>query len=308
MQKIFISGITGFVGSNLEPYLESHYSIKGVGRKGTADNRIIPYSLLDQQELNSGEAFVHLAGKAHDLKKTSSEKEYFEVNTELTKKVFKQFLNSKCRTFIYLSSVKAVADTVEGSLSEQATPTPLTAYGKSKLEAERYLLKQSLPANKRLYILRPCMIHGPGNKGNLNLLFNIIQKGIPWPLGSFRNERSFLGIDNLLYVIRELFDGNLESGIYNVADDQSLSTNELIKVMAASQGKDPKIWYIPSTWIKAFAKVGDNLSLPLNEERLGKLTESYVVSNQKIKNAFGIQSMPSTTIEGLDKTFKSFKK
>src|SRR5690606_27975560 len=109
---------------------------------------------------------------------------------------------------------------------------PLTPYGKSKLEAELYLLAQKLPERKRLFIIRPCMIHGPGNKGNLNLLYKVVEKGIPWPLAAFHNERSFLSIDNLSFLIEKmLMHTDLASGVYNFADDDALSTNSLVKLI-----------------------------------------------------------------------------
>src|SRR5690606_13373271 len=130
-------------------------------------------------------AIIHLAGKAHDTQNTSSPEEYFQVNTELTKQLFDKFLQSNARDFIYFSSVKAVADTVSGLLGEDVTPNPQTPYGQSKWQAEQYLNSQPLPEGKRLFILRPCMIHGPGNKGNLNLLYQVSSKGLPWPLAAF---------------------------------------------------------------------------------------------------------------------------
>src|SRR5690606_9961467 len=104
----------------------------------------------------------------------------------------------------YFSSVKAVADTVEGVLQEDVVGKPLTPYGKSKLEAEQYLLSQVLPEGKRAFIIRPCMIHGPGNKGNLNLLYKVVEKDVPWPLAAFRNQRSFLSIDNLCFLLERM--------------------------------------------------------------------------------------------------------
>jgi nucleoside-diphosphate-sugar epimerase len=89
---------------------------------------------------------------------------------------------------------------VEGVLTEEVEPKPLTHYGKSKLMAEEYILSQPLSVGKSYYILRPCMIHGPGNKGNLNLLYQIVQKGIPYPLAAFENKRSFLSIENLCFI------------------------------------------------------------------------------------------------------------
>jgi len=294
---IIITGATGFVGRNLSKYL------KELG------NHVLPLSLRNSWVLNKNtDAIVHLAGKAHDTKNTSADKEYFEVNTELTKKLFQEFLNSEIKDFIYFSSVKATADSVEGYLDENHISNPETPYGKSKLEAEQFLLNQKLPENKRLFIIRPCMIHGPGNKGNLNLLYKFVEKGIPYPLAAFENKRSFLSIDNLNFLVFEILKNqNIGSGIYNFSDDEVLSTTELVKLIAKVSGKKEKLWKIPSTLISSVAKVGDVIKLPLNSERLKKLTENYLVSNQKIKLNLGIQKLPVSAQEGLEITIKSFK-
>lgn len=249
---------------------------------------------------------IHLAGIAHDLKRASSSDKYYEVNTELTKKVFDAFLASDAKIFITLSSVKAAADDVEGELTEHHLPNPITHYGKSKLLAEEHIFSKVIPEGKRVYVLRPCMIHGSGNKGNLNLLFKLVSKNIPWPLGAFENKRSFCSIDNLMFIFKELIEReDIPSGIYNVADDEPISTNELIRLIAKSQNRSPKIWNISKKFIQGIASIGNKLHLPLNTERLHKLTSSYVVSNAKIKAAIG-KSLPVSSREGLLKSFKSF--
>ncbi|TYR36891.1 NAD-dependent epimerase/dehydratase family protein [Sphingobacterium phlebotomi] len=297
--KITITGASGFVGQNLEQYLkERRYDINKLSLRN-----INWHNHIEQGAI----AIVHLAGKAHDTANTSADEEYFKVNRDLTVELFNLFLESNIRDFFYFSSVKAVADTVEGLLNEEVQGKPYTPYGKSKLEAEQYLLAQTLPEGKRLFIIRPCMIHGPGNKGNLNLLYKVVRNGIPWPLAAFHNQRSFLSIDNLSYLLEQmLVDEELPSGVYNFADDDALSTNELVALISETLGKKPKLWPISAGLIKAVVKTGDVLPLPLNSERLKKLTESYVVSNAKIKQALGIDKLPLTAKEGLAKTIKSF--
>ena len=115
--------------------------------------------------------------------------------------MFDVFLASNCRDFIFFSSVKAVTDKAEDIVTEETVTNPQTAYGQSKLKAEQYILSKALPQGKRVFIIRPSMIHGPGNKGNLNLLYQLVSKGIPWPLGTFHNQRSFCSIDNVCYVV-----------------------------------------------------------------------------------------------------------
>ena len=222
--------------------------------------------------------------------------------------MFDSFLLSDAKVFISLSSVKAVTDELDGELTEEFIPNPVTDYGKSKLLSENYIINKILPIGKRVYILRPCMIHGRGNKGNLNLLYKIVNNGFPWPLGAFENRRSFCSIENLCFIINELIKNDqIPSGIYNVADDEPISTNQLINLIAESQGRNINILNIPKFIIKFFSILGDLFRLPLNTERLTKLTASYVVSNNKIKKAIN-KSLPLTTKDGLLKSLNSFSK
>ena len=150
------------------------------------------------------------------------------------------------------------------------------------------------------------MIHGPGNKGNLNLLYGVVSKGFPWPLGAFENKRTFTSIDNLCFIIEGLLNKDVESGIYHINDDEAVSTNELIEIICSVLGKRAHIWRIPRGLMEGIAKIGGILHLPLNPERLQKLTENYVSSNQKIKKALGIQRLPVRAKDGLIKTIKAF--
>lgn len=296
--KIIITGTTGFVGKNLTQYLT------------TKSDTVIPLSIRngDYQLDNTADAIIHLAGKSHDTKNTSDDNEYYRVNTDLTIALFDKFLQSDIKDFIFFSSVKAAADTVEGVLTEDTEPNPQTAYGKSKLQAEEYLLSKVLPAGKRLIIIRPCMIHGKGNKGNLNLLYKVVRLGIPWILASYDNQRSFINIDNLNFIIYSiLHDPKVASGVYNIADDVAISTNELISIIAKAGDKKPKLIRVPKIVIQKVANLGDKFNLPLDSERLQKLTESYVVSNAKIKQALNIDSVPVSAEQGLLQTIKSFQ-
>jgi nucleoside-diphosphate-sugar epimerase len=301
MRNILITGATGFVGQNLSVYLDLN------------DCEVTQLSLREKNWKTSipenTTAIIHLAGKAHDTKNTSEASEYFEINTELTKEIFDIFLKSSIRDFFYFSSVKAAADSVEKILFENIEPKPTTPYGQSKIQAEHYILSKTIPINKRVFIIRPCMIHGVGNKGNLNLLFNVVRKGIPYPLASYENERSFLSIDNLNFLILKILKTeSINSGIYNFADDDFISTNKLVIIISDVLQKKGRLLKVPKSLIATIAKFGDVLHLPLNSEKLMKLTENYRVSNQKIKDALHIKNLPVSAKEGLEKTIKSFIK
>lgn len=308
--KILITGVHGFVGSNLVASLKDDNTIYGLDIISPEKEGI--EKTYSWEDLNNGvipevDAIIHLAGKAHDTKNETAADVYFKVNTGLTQKIFDYFLAHKSiKKFIFFSTAKAAADKVDGILTEEVVPSPKGPYGESKIAAEKYILEH--PANdKQVYILRPCMIHGPGNKGNLNLLYSVVKKGIPWPLGAFENRRTFTSIGNLCFVINGLLTKDIATGIYNMGDDEALSTNELIEVICKSLGKKAHIWKLPKGLMNGVAKVGDWLHLPLNHERLRKLTENYISSNEKIKNALCIEKMPEDAREGLKITIESFQ-
>ncbi|KAA5411116.1 NAD-dependent epimerase/dehydratase family protein [Bacteroides cellulosilyticus] len=323
--NILITGVHGFVGSNLVIALKGHHSLYGLDivapeKEGVVKTfawKDIETTSFPMQQLPKFDAIIHLAGKAHDTKNQSASQVYFDINTGLTQKIFDFFLESSAKRFIFFSSVKAAADSVVGDmLTEDVIPTPVGPYGESKIAAEEYILsklrsehgelKVAMQRDKQVYILRPCMIHGPGNKGNLNLLYNVVKKGIPWPLGDFENKRSFTSIDNLCYVVEGLLTKDVASGIYHMGDDEALSTNELIALMCEAMGKEPHIWKMNRKMMEGCAGLGTLLHLPLNTERLRKLTENYVVSNEKIKSALGIDRMPVRAADGIMKTIRSF--
>lgn len=309
--RILITGIHGFVGSNLVLSLKDGNIIFGLDiiapeKEGVA--KTYSWDDLDKGLIPKVDAIIHLAGKAHDTKNQTEAEVYFKVNTELTKKIFDYFLHSNAQKFVFFSTAKAAADKVEGVLTEDVVPSPVGPYGESKIAAENYIMGHTGLVSKQIYILRPCMIHGPGNKGNLNLLYTVVRKGVPWPLGAFENRRTFTSIGNLCFVINGLLTKDVPSGIYNMGDDDALSTNELIEIICQSLGKKAHIWKLPKGLMNGVAKIGGALHLPLNPERLRKLTENYISSNAKIKAALGVEKMPVDAREGLRVTLESFAK
>jgi len=314
--KILITGVHGFVGSNLVAALSHEHAIYGLDIIAPEKEGVLKTFSWDELEaVPEVDAIIHLAGKAHDVKSDGrgQKEEYMKINCGLTQKIFDYFLaHPNIRKFVFFSTAKAAADKVLGVLTEDVVPSPVGPYGESKIEAERYLLSKMEEVRrqkgKETYILRPCMIHGPGNKGNLNLLFGVVRKGIPWPLGSFENRRTFTSIGNICFAVEGVLTRDVPSGIYNMGDDEALSTNELIEEICKSLGKKARIWKLPKGLMNGVAKIGGWLHLPLNPERLRKLTEDYVSSNAKIKKALGVERMPVDAREGLRVTIKSFER
>ncbi|MCO7112538.1 NAD-dependent epimerase/dehydratase family protein [Bacteroides uniformis] len=193
------------MGSNLVVALKERHSLYGLDivapRKGGGGKDFFLEGYRTgffsdaESSPNSMPLFIWLV-KPMIRKNRSAAQSYFDINTGLTQKIFDFFLESSAKKFVFFSSVKAAADSVVGDmLTEDVVPAPVGPYGESKIAAENYILDKlkvengKLKANpyddKQVYILRPCMIHGSGNKGNLNLLYNVVRKGIPWPFGGF---------------------------------------------------------------------------------------------------------------------------
>ncbi len=313
--NLLITGITGFIGQNLVDffYLQS-YQIFGTSRDPESAGKLlsprkiqvvkdVDHKYLDENKID---IIIHLAGLAHDMKGNQySEQDYFEVNYQKTKELYDEFLKSETKTFFYFSSIKAAVDHFKVEIDETVNPSPVTPYGQSKLKAEEYILSHQ-STNKKNYILRPCMVYGPNNKGNLNTLYRFVKRGIPYPLGAFNNKRSFLYVKNLEFVIQRMLDHHVEAGIYHVADSDYLSTNELIKIIGANLDKEIRMWNVPSSMIKLAAKLGDLLGIFFNSHTLNKLTENMQVSNRKLLQAIG-EPLPYSTEDGLSETIKTFE-
>lgn len=311
-KSILITGIHGFVGRNLVRYFCNDYRIFGLDiLHDSIDgvDKIFDWSQLG--ELPDVDVVIHLAGIAHDIKQKQKRDFYFNINTGLTRIIYDWFRQNKCSQFYFFSSVKAVADVpVVLPIVEDMLACPVGPYGESKRAAEEYILA-NLPGNsegKFTYILRPAMIYGHGNKGNLNLLYKWVKTGLPWPLASFSNHHSFCSIDNVIFIVNQMITTPVLPGIYHLSDDDAISTNALVKLIA--KGLDRKVieMSVSVPIVRFLAKTGTLLRLPFNEERLRKLTENYIVSNKKIKKALHVEKLPVTVEEGICLTIKSFRR
>src|SRR5690606_31068006 len=213
---VIISGSNGFIGRNL---------VKSVPNS-------VGISLRNDDWRNSfrgASAIINLVGKAHDHLGTATKEDYYFANFELTKEVFQSFIDSDAELLIHISSIAAVEEFESITpLTEDSNCSPISWYGESKRAAELWLLEQKLPENKKLIIIRPPMVHGPGDKGNLGLLYKFISKGIPYPFASFNNVRSFISINNFIYYVKNILvkSSSLKSGIYHVSDNEPVSTQE----------------------------------------------------------------------------------
>lgn len=294
---VIVSGSSGFVGQNLL-------------------NRIpeaVGVSLRDKnwpEKFKDSSIIINLVGKAHDHLGIATKEDYYMVNFDLTKSIFEEFVRSKSKLFIHISSIAATEEieSVE-PLVEEGVCNPVSWYGKSKRDAEEWLLNQEMPEGKKMIILRPPMIHGPGDKGNLGLLYKFISKGLPYPFSNFNNSRSFISITNFIFYIKEVIAKyeDMENGIYHVADNEFISTTDIIEIIKGVTGKNVLKLGLPKSIVRLIANMGEVLPIPLNKTKLKKLTSTLVVSNKKINRSLNITKLPETSSEGVIRTINWFR-
>ena len=210
--KILVTGASGFAGNFLLAALrDAAHEVRAASRS-RVEQQGIDYVLAPElgpdadwgRVLNGVDVVVHLAGRAHVPSKNAdaeTEKIYFRINTEGTRALAEQAAAAGVKQFVFLSSCHAVATESEVQITEKTQSNPLTAYGRSKLEAERATRKALSNTACAWTILRPPLVYGKGNKANFGLLLKLVKSGIPLPLASVCNRRSFIYVENLVDVI-----------------------------------------------------------------------------------------------------------
>lgn len=312
-QHVLLSGYSGFVGQSvISRFTAVGCTIYGVGRTGKRDSRLSKIfeweDLPDFVESNRIDVFIHAAGKAHDMDESSSEEEYREANVELTKRFYGLFSDSCASKFIFISSIKAASDYPITGVDEFTRDSIQGYYGQTKRSAEDWLLANNT-ANKRTIILRPCMIHGPNNKGNLQRLVTYLKKGLPYPFYAFENKRSYLYIDSFVEILLKiLYCDNMEEGIYNVADDGAISTKEIVDLIVEEYGLSKFRLILPRIFIRILAMIGEKVGLGFNRKVLHKITSDYVVKNDKLKKVLGADVFRVNGSEGLRRTIELMRR
>lgn len=235
----------------------------------------------------------HLAGKAHALSETQQdEKEYFQINTEGTRRVLEAAQSSGVRRFVFFSSVKSMHEGGPECLDESSPCLPVTPYGKSKREAERLVLEGNYVPEP--VVLRLSMVYGPSPKGNLPRMIESVAKGHFPPIPEFGNKRSMVHVDDVVQAAILAADKPGASGqTYLVTDSQPYSTRELYEWICQALGKPIPGWRIPKTGLRVLAKIGDAISalrgrrFMFDSDAFEKLAGSAYYSSLKIEQELG---------------------
>jgi len=306
--KVLVTGATGFIGGHLLPALEAaghdltlalrdaESASRLPAAAGASSHRIVVVGEIDERTdwtdaLGGVDAVVHLAARAHVLDDGATDEESFmRVNARGTGRLADQSVQAGVRRFLLLSSIGAVTASSTALVTIDTPCAPETAYGRSKLAAEQALIERVEGTQSSYTILRPTLVYGPGNPGNMERLVKLVARGLPLPLGSIENRRSFTFVKNLVELSKAtLSHPRAENATFLVADGTDLSTPELIRRIAALTGSATRVLPFPVGLLRALANGAGSISgmtgrsLPLDGAALGRLESSLYVDIEPLR-------------------------
>ena len=267
--KLLVTGANGFVGSaavqnfsNLGHSVLAHarsvasYSATNIQAVQGDYDDIAPW----QDQLVGCDAVIHTAARVHQVKEVSADPmhDYRHVNVDYTVALARAAAKSGVKRFIYLSSVKVNGNYTlkDHAYTAGDTPAPDDPYGISKYEAEKALMQLAAEAGMQVVIIRPPLVYGPGVKANFMSMMTWLHRGIPLPLGAIHNQRSLLGLGNLLDLITVcLTHPQAANQTFLASDGHDVSTTELLQHMARALNVSPRLLKVPQSWLETGAKL-----------------------------------------------------
>ena len=308
LKRVFVTGASGFIGRHLIPALvEKGVEVVAASRaQPSATDRRIEFRSVDVTDVASVrgaiggcDTVVHLAGLAHRIGQSLTDEDFDRVNVDGTRNVLDEARRSGAARFLFLSSALVGGSCSTRPLKEEEEPKPMDPYARSKARAEQ--LVAAAPAAESLWTgaLRPPMVYGPGNRGNLPRLASLIARHIPLPFGAVTNARSIVFVNNLVHAIMLLLERQPGRGeVFYVADDGPLSTADLAREIGSALGTPARIIAVPQSVLASFARLGDGLArvspFPFTTREHNKLTGTFVVDDSKLRRATGYVPLVST--------------
>jgi len=265
-ERVLITGASGFVGGHVaEAIVRAGYRVRRALRRpagGRFDGDDVVLGDFDGRTdwsaaLAGVDVVVHAAAKVHVMHRRASRtpEAYRVANVEATRQLAESAARSGVRRFVFLSSASVNGDGIDGQpVSERSPVRPVGGYAASKAEAESLLVGVGRRSGMQTISLRPPMVYGPGNPGNLPRLVGLIRRGLPLPFGAVDNRRSFIAVRNLVDAIVCVCATDRRLGnAYAVSDGIALSTPQLIRLLAEGIGRKPRLVSVPVPWLMLLA-------------------------------------------------------
>ncbi len=283
MARVLVTGAGGFIGSALVPRL--HRDGHEVRVFGANDWTSLETTEGSRVACNSVDTVFHLAGRAHVLAESAADplEEFRRVNVERTRQLGEAAARAGVRRFVFVSSIGVHGnDSGERCIDEASPIAPVELYAKSKWEAEVALRKIESTDGLEVVVLRPPLVYGPGVKGNFLRLLRLVDSRWPLPLGSLRNQRSFVGLDNLCDFLGLVAESPGAGGqAFVVADGEDVSIPELLRLLGDGLGRRPLMMPCPPTVLHGMASM-------FNRGReLRQLTRSLRVDASRARQVLG---------------------
>ena len=290
-RTIAVTGADGFVGTHLCAALEGrgHRVIRIVRREGTGGNRRLVSELTNEGAvagaLQGADAVVHLAARAHVLRDDSPDAgaAFRRVNVDGTRALCLAARSSGVPRIVFVSSIGVNGSRTDGRpFVETDAPAPVELYARSKWEAEEMLRGQTAETGVETVVLRPALVYGPGVKGNFLRLLRLASSGLPLPLGSIRNRRNLVGVQNLCDLLILCTDNPRAAGqMYLAADPDVHSTADLIRALCRGLNRPCRLLPVPEAVVRGIARVTGF------EDQFNKLCGSLEVCSDKARNELG---------------------
>lgn len=248
MKKILITGANSYIGTSFEKYMSQwpdQYQVDTVD--------MIDGTWRDKS-FSGYDAVYHVAGIAHIKETTENQHLYYEVNRDLAIKTATKAKNDGVRQFVFLSTM-SVYGVVEGVITRNTKPDPKNHYGKAKYEAEEGM-KTLCGEDFAVAVMRPPMVYGDGCKGNYQMLVKFAKTMPVFP--DYKNRRSMIHVERLSAFVKQVID-KCADGLFLPQDESYVCTCQMVKEIAATMGKDMKLWKIlnPAVYlVRRFTTVG----------------------------------------------------
>lgn len=271
--RVLVTGATGFVGHHLcELLMTRGYQVRGTFRtqySGASLPKNIDWIRIDtigpdtewSKALDSVDYVVHLAALAHQIgpKGEGRAEEFVRVNALGTQSLARAVAASPTvRRLVFVSSIGAVRSVSSSQITATSICEPDTDYGRSKLLAEQYVRDALESGDPDWCIIRPVLVYGPGNPGNMDRLLRLIQTRIPLPLDAIKNRRSFIYIGNLVNLLVECLEHPEASGqVFLANDGKDMSTPDLVRRIAQVSGQKVVLFPLPIAGLRLLGRFGD---------------------------------------------------